>query len=484
MPLPRIFRLSSFRLTLAYAGLFCLSFLILFAAIYWYAARLIEAQIDKTVTSEVAEIQASAGNRGLVGLADAVQLMTDRAPGFYYLLQDRHGAALAGNLQPMSPIPGVHEIPGIVSSKQGNSFGVRGRGVPVDDAYLFVGLSTVELYELHELVFGFLAGLFATILLALAGGSLISLRMLRRIEHVARTSREIVQGDLKRRLPVNGNDDEFDRLATSLNAMLERIQDLMEDIRQVSNDIAHDLRTPITRLRQRIEHTLRSAVTVEAMREAMEATLADVDDILATFGALLRIAQIESGSRKSAFASVDLSQMLQRIAEAYEPVAAEREQSLAAEIAPDLAVRGDRELLTQLFANLVENAIRHSPPGARIGLSVRPEGERIEARIVDNGPGIPAQFRQKVFQRFFRLEESRTSQGNGLGLSLVAAVAALHEIALDLDDNRPGLVVRILFPRANSGPFGPEFLPRPSGETFGFAGRRAASATEIEPLSG
>jgi signal transduction histidine kinase len=293
--------------------------------------------------------------------------------------------------------------------------------------------------------------LLATSILALLGGGLVSLRVLRKVEEVARTSREIIGGDFQRRIPVSGTDDEFDRLATSLNAMLDRIQNLMEDVHQVSNDIAHDLRTPISRMRQRIEHALRSAATIDGMRQAMDETLTDVDGVLQTFGALLRIAQIESGSRKSAFAEVDLSLVLQRIADAYEPVAGERGQRLFASVVPGLWVRGDRELLTQLFANLVENAIQHSPTGASITVAAGGRSDSIEVAIEDNGPGIPPPSRQKVFQRFFRLEESRTTPGNGLGLSLVAAIAALHDVAVMLDDNHPGLRVRMGFAR----------LPRP-----------------------
>jgi signal transduction histidine kinase len=451
----RIFRLSSFRLTLAYAGMFCLSFLVLFALVYWYALRLVEAQIDTTVASEIAEIRANAGGAGIEGLRAAVDVMTDRAPGFYYLLQDDSGRALAGNLPAMMPLDGVQEMQAPLPPAHGHSAGLRGRGVVLPDeaAYLFVGLGTFELHELEEFVTrSFLWGMVATVLLALAGGSLISLRVLRKVEAVARTSRDIIGGDLARRLPVSGADDEFDRLATSLNAMLARIQDLMEDIRQVSSDIAHDLRTPITRLRQRLEYALRGAGSTEDMRRTMEEALAEIDSILATFGALLRIAQIESGARRSAFTRIDLSELLLRVAAAYEPVAAERGQTLAAAVPPGLAVHGDRALLTQLFANLIENAIQHSPDGAAIAVSAMAGGEALEIAVADNGPGIPEPFREKVFQRFFRLEESRTSDGNGLGLSLVAAIAALHEVPVLLEDNQPGLVVRLRFaasPRAD-----------------------------------
>jgi signal transduction histidine kinase len=453
VPLPRLVRTSSFRLTLFYAGMFCLSFLILFGVIYWFALGLMGQQIDATVANEIAEIRAAAGDRDIVGLGEEVQLMTERAPGFYYLLQNRSGEVLAGNLPALQPVVGVRELSADTPRGRGRLSGLRGQGVTLpDEGYLFVGVSTFELKELQEIVTkSFLWGLLATSILALLGGGLVSLRVLRKVEEVARTSREIIGGDFQRRIPVSGTDDEFDRLATSLNAMLDRIQNLMEDVHQVSNDIAHDLRTPISRMRQRIEHALRSAATIDGMRQAMDETLTDVDGVLQTFGALLRIAQIESGSRKSAFAEVDLSLVLQRIADAYEPVAGERGQRLFASVVPGLWVRGDRELLTQLFANLVENAIQHSPTGASITVAAGGRSDSIEVAIEDNGPGIPPPSRQKVFQRFFRLEESRTTPGNGLGLSLVAAIAALHDVAVMLDDNHPGLRVRMGFAR----------LPRP-----------------------
>jgi signal transduction histidine kinase len=447
VPLPRFVRTSIFHLTLLYAGMFCVSFIILFGIIYWFALGLMAQQIDATVGSEIWEIRSSSA--GLDGIRDVVENLTGRAPGFYYLLQDGSGQVLAGDLAAMTPIAGTRVISAPETRGRGHISGLRGEGVMLpDNGFLFVGISTHELHELEEMVTrSFLWGLIATSVLALAGGALISLRVLRKVDEVARTSGEIVGGDLQRRIPVSGTNDEFDRLAHSLNTMFERIQELMRDVHQVSSDIAHDLRTPINRLRQRIEHALRSAQTVAEMRQTMEATLTDVDGILETFGALLRIAQIESGSRKSAFAEFDLGLVLQRIAEAYEPVAAERGQTLVPCIAPRLWMRGDRELLTQLFANLVENAIQHSPEGASIVLHGSVLGDSIDVSVEDNGPGIPVSLHQKVFQPFYRQEQSRTTEGNGLGLSIVAAIALLHDVKIVLEDNRPGLRARIAFPR-------------------------------------
>jgi signal transduction histidine kinase len=229
---------------------------------------------------------------------------------------------------------------------------------------------------------------------------------------------------------LRGSHDEFDRLAASVNAMLDRIQELMEDVRQVSTDIAHDLRTPLTRLRQRVELASRKATDVESLRLALDRTLRDVDGVLDTFGALLKIARIEA-SPPAGFAAVDLTEILATIVEVYAPAAEENRQ--------DLTVRGDRELLMQLFANLLENATRHAGAGTRIEVLATRSGDRIEVTVADRGPGIPEAMRRRVFQRFFRLESSRTTPGNGLGLSLARAIAAFHQTSVELADNQPGL---------------------------------------------
>jgi signal transduction histidine kinase len=259
-------------------------------------------------------------------------------------------------------------------------------------------------------------------------------------------------GDLGQRIALRGTNDEFDHLSSSLNAMLDRIQELMLGLQQVSNDIAHDLRTPLTRLRQRLELGRRRETTVEGLRDIFEGAIGDVDVILETFSALLRIAQIEAGTRRAGFKSVALSELLVGLIEAYQPVAEENGQTLQGRIEPGLCIHGDRELLTQLFANLFENAIRHSSVGARISIEAMPEPKATLVVVADTGPGIPAPLRQKVLRRFYRLEASRTTPGSGLGLSLVDAVTALHEGTLDLEDNEPGLRCVLRFANKNEEP--------------------------------
>jgi signal transduction histidine kinase len=227
--------------------------------------------------------------------------------------------------------------------------------------------------------------------------------------------------------------------------MLDRMQALMLGLQQVSSDIAHDLRTPLTRLRQRLELARRRESTAAGLHDALDGAIRDVDVILETFSALLRIAQIEVGSRRSGFTSVALSTLLNGLIEAYQPVVEENGQTLIGQVDAGSSVHGDPELLTQLFANLIENAITHSPAGTRISVAARSSGGEVVATVADDGPGIPAELRQKVLQRFYRMEASRTTPGSGLGLSLVDAVASVHGAALDLEDNAPGLRCLVRF---------------------------------------
>ncbi|HEY6451306.1 MAG TPA: ATP-binding protein [Steroidobacteraceae bacterium] len=453
MRIPRVLRTSSFRLTLLYAGLTGLSFLLLFGVVYWSTAHSMERQIDESVAGEITEIRADAQDGGLARLRAVVRELNDRSPDYLYLLQDATGAVLAGNLPATQPLPGVRQWPAAAGRARGPYSGLRGRGVEAEGAYLFVGLRTVQLHEMERTVVrAFLAGLALAMVLALAGGAAMSFSVLRRIESVSRTSRDIIGGDLQRRIPDRGSGDEFDHLAASLNAMLDRIQTLMEGLRQVTNDIAHDLRTPLTRMRQRLELAQRRGAAAGDAGGVLIEALRDIDTILDTFGALLRIAQIEGGARVAGFVELDLDELLRTVAELYQPSLDEKGQTLSMRIAAALRVRGDRELLTQMFANLLDNAVRHCPAGARIELSAQRRGAAIEVRISDDGPGIPAEFRHKVLQRFFRLEASRSTPGSGLGLSLVEAIARLHECELALTDHAPGLCVGVTLRAAGVGP--------------------------------
>ena len=451
--LSRFARTATFRLALVYAVIFGISSLLLFGFLYWrisvYGLEQLRGAIDLEMSLLIEE--------GRRGGTERLREEVDRLGGSaesrsnYYLLQDPRGQAVAGNLPGMAPRSGLFEftvapLPSTAARPKSGGLSLFRGSILSDGSFLAIGRTLSELDDLNRLVLrALLAAVLVTAVLALTGGLMLGRSVLHRIDTIAQTSARIVDGQMDVRVPVLGTGDELDRLASNLNLMLDRIQQLMEGVRQVSNDIAHDLRTPLARLRQRLERlSLGGAGTVS--REELEAALAEIDGILATFSALLRIAQIESDSRRSGFRQVDLSELFGRLAEAYAPVAEDRGQQFSAAIEPGVTHTGDRELLTQMVANLVENAIRHAPEGAAVAMRLRiGEGGRPEAVIADNGPGIPKAETGNVFRRFYRLERNRTTAGNGLGLPLVAAVAELHGIRLELGDNRPGLIVTLRF---------------------------------------
>jgi signal transduction histidine kinase len=424
-----------------------LSFILLFGVILWSTTHFMRHQIDDSVANEISEIVTDPQSSNRAGLASVVGGLSRHAGGFYYLLQDSGGNAIAGNMPAIDPKLGIREWATASSAVRPRYRVVRGKGVAVDGAYLFVGWSTHQLREMEEMVTrSFVWGLIASVVLALLGGVLAGHRIMRKIESVSATTRDIVAGELTRRVLVSPAEDEIDNLAASINSMLDRIQALMSELQQVTTDIAHDLRTPLSRLRQRLEHVQRPDADAAELREAVAGSIGEIDVILGIFGALLRIAQIESGARKSAFGPVDLCELLGTVAELYRSSAEEKRQPFVLSVANNLRVRGDRELLLQLFANLVENAIKHSPPESTISLSASEEAGRARIVVADDGPGIPAHLRTKVLQRFFRLESSRTTQGSGLGLSLAHAIVRLHDASLELFDNEPGLKVTVALP--------------------------------------
>jgi signal transduction histidine kinase len=294
---------------------------------------------------------------------------------------------------------------------------------------------------------GLVVALVLAVALGLGTGVFLSRSILHRVDSITRTAEAITNGDISQRIALTGSGDDFDRLAATLNTMLDRIADLLENLRQVSNDIAHDLRTPLAHLRQRLEDTKIRAVSTSDYQQAVDDAIEDADTLLDTFSALLRIAQVEAGTQSSSIHSVSLSDVMQTVAEAYAPDIEDAGRFLQTEIPPAVTINGDRDLLTQLFANLLENALRHTPPGTHIAMRLRNNHVQAVAEVSDDGPGIPPDEHERVFRRFYRLERSRTTPGNGLGLSLVGAVAALLHATIELLDAKPGLIVRVRFPR-------------------------------------
>ena len=447
--LPRFARTLTFKLALVQTALFAASAAVLFLAVYVNLAGYARTQLRASITSELDVLAEERSSDGLDELAATISARTrdDGAAGFAYLLRSADGTRLAGGLAADSVRPGWQSLPASATPGKGRGerHGLEAFGQSRPSGELLVGARDVRdvAHVKEQVVRSFEVASSLTLALAIVSGVVTSLSALRRVEAINAITRGIMEGDLGRRVPDRGTGDEFDRLASNTNAMLDRIQLLMEGLRQVSNDIAHDLRTPLTHLRQRLEAARSGPRTRESYETTIEAASGDVDKILRIFASLLRIAQVEAGTRRSGFADLDASEVFAAIAEVYAPVAEDAGQTLRASVAPGVVVRGDRDLLTQMLANLVENAIRHAGPGSRILVSLEREGTAFRGAVADTGPGIPGPQRERVFGRFVRLETSRPGEGSGLGLALVKAVADLHGIDVVLSDDRPGLRVTL-----------------------------------------
>lgn len=453
----RLLRTTSFRLAAAYAALFGASVVLLFVVVYVIAGDVLDRQLAAGIRNETAALVEDYRTGGLAHAGRAIdeRLAAPRRSTLFYALMDADGRRVAGNLSAVPPREGWQmlsppeevEEPADDDAEDDENGRLLALGtVLADGAFLLVGEDAHPIAEVKEAIALAFAWAFGIgVFLAIGGGAFLSARFLRRVDAVNRTSRAIVEGNLAERIPTRGTGDEMDRLAANLNDMLDRIQTLMEGLRQVSSDIAHDLRTPMSRLRQRLEAARLQAGSITEYETAVDRAIADADAILSTFGALLRIAQIEAGVRRTAFADVDLSEVFERVTDAYAPVAEDLGHRLAADIEPGIMVRGDRDLLAQMLANVIENALRHTPPDSSVSIALFRRNGAPVGEISDDGPGIPESEREKVFRRFYRLDASRSTAGSGLGLALVAAVAALHGIRINLCDNRPGLAVILQF---------------------------------------
>lgn len=443
----RILRSASFRLTLFYAVLFMASAGALFATVYVTATAAMQDDMAAVLRSEAYQLAQIHSRSGLARLAEQIaRRMNFRTRGpIFYLLQAPNRRVVVGNLPGMPPVEGVVDfVPrDDTPEPEAGSAKFTGFGLTLPDgSFLLVAQDANRLTDMqHAIVRAFVWAGGLTLLLAIAGGVLIGSSFLRRIDAITRTSRSIMEGDLAARIPARGTHDEIDQLIANLNAMLARIQQLMEGLRQVSSDIAHDLRTPLGRLRQHLEDARERAKTTGDYETATDAAIEEADELLETFSALLRIAQVEAGAEKSAFAEVDLSELMRSIGETYQPAAEDSEHTLHYRIEDGVKLVGDRQLLAQMITNLVENALRHTPAGSTVSLDLHRTANGFEAEVADDGPGIPEAERGKVFDRFYRLDRSRSTAGSGLGLALVKAIAGLHGFTIDLRDRKPGLGV-------------------------------------------
>lgn len=436
-------------MTLVYMALFMVSVLVLLAFIYWSTTASIERQTDETIEAEIQGLAERYDTDGLSGLStQIVERLRRQQPGdpSIYLLANSRLEPLVGNLSGW-PTPRADDsgwldfrlgddISGKVHMARARVFRVRG------NFHLLVGRNMSGLAKTrqtvsHALIWGSLI-MFG---LALLGSVMMNRSVTTRIDTINRASKEIMSGNLARRIPSRGSGDEFDQLSENLNHMLDQIELLMDGVRRVSDNIAHDLRTPLSRLRQRLETARAGNGNDDKRTELLDQALQEADGLLKTFNALLRIARIESDTLQSSFSEVDLGGLLHDVIELYEPVAEQKSQRLEISGDASVRVRGDRDLLFQALANLFDNAIKYSPESSTIRATL--SATRME--LCDSGPGIDPSEREKVFQRFYRADASRSTAGSGLGLSLVNAVVALHKMEIELTGRDPGLCVALIF---------------------------------------
>lgn len=442
---PDVLGTTAFRVTAIFVAGFAVSLALLGTIIYLIAAHSLAHGLDLRIEAEMHALNAAYRAGGLSKLTEAVNSRERVHPNGaldYGVIAD--GREVAGHLLGWPSQTGWSTLDYVEAD------GDQGRR-----RFLLVGLDPgisaavagdpeeVEQVK-RSILDSFLSAFGAVLVLGTAGGFALSIVLLRRVETIRRTAEAIIAGDLSQRIPVRGSNDDFDRLSDTLNRMLDRIRELMESLREVSADLAHQLKTPLARLRQRLESALNDPERTS--NRELESAVAQVDEILSTFSALLRVVQIEAGTRRSGFAVVDLSEIFTTVAEAFSPAAEDAGHSLATSIASGIAITGDRELLTQMLANLVENAIQHNESGTLISMDLHRDGAQILGSVSDNGRGIPVAERERVFNRFHRLPESHGTPGSGLGLSLVRAVADLHAIDVTAEDADPGLRVSMCFP--------------------------------------
>lgn len=466
---------QAFRLAAASAAAFLLVAALIVGTLFWQTNTLLTEHVVEDLRAEAAGLAAEADRADTAALAERIRALSRSGGTSLYFLADAAGAKLAGNLAALPPEIAVSPTGGVFRyAREGDAAGTARLGVAVPVAAgagrtLIVGRDIEEQLVLADRIkraflwgFGFLA------LAAVAGGVAVGRSVLRRIETINATTRSIMAGDFSRRIPVTARGDELDELAESLNGMLERIEQLMNSLREVSDNIAHDLKTPLNRLRNSAEAALRDPRGAEGYREGLEATIEKADELIKTFNALLLIARLEAGVVEESAEAFDLGRLVRDVAELYEPVAEEAGLGLAIAAGEGILVRANRQLVGQAVANLVDNAIKYSAkaaaPGAPVEVRVGASDGTAEIAVADRGPGIEAKDRERALRRFVRLEKSRTQPGTGLGLSLVAAVARLHNGSVRLEDNGPGLRVVVTLPLPRS-----DHVKAPSRDAAGAA---------------
>lgn len=442
--------------------LFGLSVSIILGFVYWSTIVYTTNQTEEAINAELKVLSTVYERRGYPGLvtllSERVRIQQQR-PGdsSVYLLVDEQFHRLVGNISSWPKIAqdrsdGWLDFK-LDDSRDGssNEFTARARTFVIENRYnLLVGQGMRDLANLKELVGRALFwGLGLTLALGAIGGLMMRQTLGSRLSAINQTARKIMQGDLRKRIATKGSGDEFDELASNLNSMLDQIEGGMEGVRRVSDNIAHDLKTPLARLKNRVEE-LRFKVAGNVEQEtSVDQILHEADGLLATFNALLRIARIEYSEQRKGFKNVDINSILYDIEELYDPLIEEKGQNLSVQLSDSIELWADRDMLFQAFANLIDNAIKYTPEKGLISIRSHTKDGVWYLNITDNGPGIPETEHEKVVQRFYRLDQSRTTPGSGLGLALVFAVLKVHGMELKFDDNKPGLLVSVSTPVTN-----------------------------------
>jgi signal transduction histidine kinase len=477
MALGKLFNTTAFKISLAYLVISAIGAGLVFSSVGLSMDRLVGDQIAQAIDTNITGLSEQYAQGGIRRLVNIIQRRTRRPGAGLYLVTTPAGEPIAGNIASLPP--GILARHGLVETtyQPAGDTGATRRAlarifVLAGGFHLLVGHDLEEGERLRQILgHALLFSLFWLVLIGTVGGLWLARRVLNRVDAINANARAIVAGDLSGRLHLAGSGDELDRLVQNFNAMLDRISGLMAGLKEVSDNIAHDLKTPLTRLRGGVEQALRTAKSHQEYRDALEKALDESDRLIQIFDALLSIARAEAGAGREGMSDFDAGFVARDVGELYEPVAEEQGIAFSVAAEPGLYVHGSRELAGQAVANLVDNALKYGNPKqlgepdqtreASVELSARRSGGNIEFTVSDRGPGIAEEDRVRVLDRFVRLENARSRPGSGLGLSLAAAVARLHNGRLRIEDNEPGLRVVISLPAAPSRPQLAAALPRP-----------------------
>ncbi len=460
--LGKLFRTTAFKISLAYLIITSIGAVLVLFSVGWNVKGLVEQQITQTVDADIVGLSEQYAEGGITRLVDIIEQRVKQPSAGLYLVTTHAGEPIVGNVSALPP--GALDRTGVVETTykvKGRSRRALARVFALSGGFrLLVGHDLAEGDTLRPILWNaLLTSLIWLTVIGTIGGLLLARRVLHRVDTINADARRIVEGDLSGRLPLAGTGDELDRLVVNLNAMLERIAELMAGLKEVSDNVAHDLKTPLTRMRSRAEQTLRLGKSVEDHREALEKVIDDADQMIRIFDALLMIARAEAGAGREGMVDFDAAAVVSDVGELYEPVAESRCIAFEGAVDSNLFVHGSRELIGQALANLVDNALKYGvgdedapADKRRIRLSAERRGGWIDIAVADHGEGIAPEDRARITDRFVRLENSRSRPGSGLGLSLVAAVARLHNGELRIEDNAPGLRFVMALPALRLGP--------------------------------